>query len=61
MRVVAAVHALRLSGRLRRSERFEYRVLDDNRAHAPQVELSALMLGFVLDHLSGHGTELGRP
>jgi len=46
--------------RMRRSERFEYRVLDDNRAHAPQVELSVLVLGFASDHLSGHGTELAR-
>ena len=47
-------------GRLRRSERFEYHVLDDNRAHAPQVELSVLMMGIAFGHLSGHGTELAR-
>jgi len=35
-------------------------MFDDNRAHAPQVELSVLMLGFALDDLSGHGTELAR-
>ena len=46
--------------RMRRSERFEYRVLDDNRAHAPQVELSVLMLGVAFDEISGHGIELAR-